>query len=408
MKAVTANFSLGREVWDRFRSKLLSPRNRFHGLSLDLIEMPEPRLVSSQWVKVRTATSAISDMDEGMILSGDPSAFGAFLSFPFVPGNENLGIVTEIGEDVRGIEPGERVVIDPLLSCERRGVEPLCPSCSRGNPSGCRNFAEGVLGPGMMIGGCKDTSGGWGDSFIAHRSQVRSIPNTMESDQAILLPAFARALRAVLQHPPAPGDRVIVVGGGSLGLLTLWALQLLGHTRGIALVAEHPFQAEIAQKLGPSDLVTGQAPRTTYEEIAAFVGGSVRYPEVGRIALLGGADLVYETTGYPGSVEHAISFTGEGKKLVLMGINRTSGFDPTPLLFKGIHVSGTAFSGTERFNGQITSTFDVALDLASRHGVPHQEIITHKFRLEEHQKAFNTLADPSVSKAVKVVFQHVF
>ena len=76
--------------------------------------------------------SGISGMDEALILHHDPTPFGAFLSFPFVPGNENLGIVTEVGEEVHGIEPGERVIVDPVLSCRPRQVQPPCPSCSRG------------------------------------------------------------------------------------------------------------------------------------------------------------------------------------------------------------------------------------------------------------------------------------
>ncbi len=197
MKAILANFSLGKEVWGRVRSKILHQERVPQGLTLQSAEVPEPTLVSHQWVRVRAIMSGISGMDEAMILHHDPSPLGAFLSFPFVPGNENLGIVTEVGEEVQGIEPGERVVVDPLLSCRPRQVQPPCPSCSRGEPSSCRNFAKGVIGPGMMIGACRDTSGGWGDYFIAHQSQVRRLPQNMESDQAILVPEFARAVRAV-------------------------------------------------------------------------------------------------------------------------------------------------------------------------------------------------------------------
>lgn len=407
MKAIMANFSLGREAWDRFSSKVLRWRKPARGLSLSLDEVREPRLVSSDWVKIRTIMSGISDMDEGMILYGDPSPFGPFLSFPFVPGNENLGIVTDTGEEVEGIEAGERVVINPVLSCESRGIEPLCPSCSRGEPSACRNFAGGVIGPGIMIGACRDTAGGWGDSFIAHKSQVRTIPQNVQSDQAILVPEFTRALRAVLRHPPAPGDRVIVVGAGSLGMLTLQAIQFLGHEAEVAIVAEHPFQADVARKFGATYVIVGHGPGTTYEEIAELVDGTVHYPEVGQITLQGGADLVYETTGYRASMEDAISFTGEGKKLVLIGINQPTGFDLTPLWFKGIRIRGTAFSGTETYNGQLTTTFDLAMDLISQYGLPSKDLVTHRFGLQEHIRAFEALFDRSVSKALKVVFQHV-
>jgi threonine dehydrogenase-like Zn-dependent dehydrogenase len=407
MKAVTVNFSLGKEMWDGFKSKVLGKGRRFNGLSLSLDDVPEPKLVSPEWVKIRTILSGISDMDEGMIVNQDPSRFGAFLSFPFVPGNENLGIVTEVGENVRGIEPGERVVVDPLLSCERRGVEPLCPSCLRGVPSSCRSFDSGVLGPGVMIGACKDTAGGWGDSFIAHQSQVRVVPHSMESEQAIFIPEFTRALRAVLQFPPSPGDRVLIVGAGSLGLLTLEALLLVGSEAQISIVAEHSFQAELAEKIGAPEVVWGHGPGTVYEEVAAILGATVRYPEVGRVTLRGGADLVYETTGRTAQVEDAIGFAGEGKRLVLLGINQPAGFDVSGLWFKDIQLVGTAFSGRETYNGEIGSTFDIAMDLVTQHGLPHREILTHRFGLTDHASAVSVLADRANRKTIKAVFHHV-
>lgn len=407
MKAIVADFSLGKEVWSRLRAKLFGTKNRSRGLSLNLVEMPEPKLVAPDWVKIRTIVSGISDMDEGMILSNALSPFAAFVSFPFVPGNENLGLVTDVGSDVKGIEPGERVVLTPLLSCEPRGVEPLCPSCSRGEPTACRNFGDGVIGPGVMIGACRDTAGGWGDTFIAHQSQVRPIPQNLESEQAILVPEFTRALRAVLQHPPASEDRVLIVGAGSLGLLTLRALRLLGHEVETTVIAQHSFQADPARRFGASAVIGGAGPGRTYEEVADHVDGQVRYPEVGRITMGGGADLVFETTGHAVTIGDAISFTGEGKKLVLMGVNQPVGLDITPLWFKGIQLRGTLFSGTEHYKGEITSTFDVAMDLLSLHGLPAAEMVTHKFPLEHHLAAFSALADRSGAKALKVVFQHV-
>jgi len=407
MKALVTNFSLGREVWGRFRSKVLRTKDRPHALSIHLTDIPEPSLISPQWVKIRTIMSAISDMDEGMILNSDPSPLGAYLSFPFVPGNENLGIVTEVGSDVEGVETGERVVVDPLLSCRVRGINPPCRSCARGDPSSCENFGTGILSPGIMIGACRDTSGGWADYFIAHGSQLRPIPQDMESEQAILAPELTRALRAVLQHPPAAADRVIVVGAGSLGLLTLLALRYLGHSGEVMVVAHNNFEADLARKLGDAEVVVSQAPGAAYEAVAEFVHGSVRYPEVGRLTLQGGGDLVFETTGLVEHMEDALRFTREGKKLVLMAVNQPRGFNMTPLWYKDVEIRGSVFSGRESHNGEYTETFDIAMKMIQGDTIPFREMITHRFALSEFAKAFDVLADRELSKAIKVIFQHV-
>lgn len=407
MKAVVANYSLGREAWDRLKAMLLR-RNRGSGpLSLQLMDVPEPPPPAPGWVKVRSIMSAISDLDEGMFLHGELSALGSYLSFPFIPGNENFGIVTEIGEGVRDIELGERVIVNPLLSCRPRGVTPPCPSCEAGNPSACASFGIGLPQPGIIVGACGFTGGGWADSFAAHSSQVRPVPPSMDSDQAILVPEFVRALRAVLQHPPLPGQRIVVVGARSLGLLTLLALRMLGHNAATLVVAEQAVEAETARKLGTCEVVLSAGPSSAYEDVAAFVKGRVRYPEMGRITMAGGADIVYETTGLKESVEDALRFTGEGKKTVLMGLNRTAGFDINPVWFKNVCVQGTAFSGLDSYKGETRETVDIALDLASEHGLPRSDVITHRFRLEEHASALAAVHDRSGSQAIKVIFQHV-
>ena len=120
MKALVANFSLGREVWDRFRSKIFGGGGESQALSLDLREIPEFSIVGSQWVKIRTVMSGISGMDESLFIHQDLSPYAAFLSFPFIPGHENLGLVIQTGRDVDAIEEGERVIVDP--SC-RAGPE---------------------------------------------------------------------------------------------------------------------------------------------------------------------------------------------------------------------------------------------------------------------------------------------
>jgi len=407
MKALVANFSLGREVWDRFKAKMFGNAGGPHALSLELAEVPEPSIIGSQWVKIRTVMSGISGMDESLFVHQDISPFAAFLSFPYIPGHENLGLVTEAGRDVQGIEEGERVVVDPVLSCRPRGVTPLCPSCVRGDPSTCRNFDKGVLAPGILIGACRDTGGGWSDSFIAHRSQVRVLPQNMESDHAILIPEFTRAVRAVLQHPPAPTDSVIVVGARPLGCLTAIALRLLGHGGKVLMVAEHPLGPELDGKFGDSQVTLSLGVDLAYEEVAQFVKGAIRYPEVGRITVEGGADIVYETTGTGENIEHALRFTGEGKKLVLMDMNQPSGFDFAPLWFKGVKIFGTLFSGRDSYKQGVLETFDIALGLASTEGVFFNELVTHKFRLEEHRSAFETLKNRFANNALKVIFQHV-
>jgi threonine dehydrogenase-like Zn-dependent dehydrogenase len=407
MKAIFAHSGPARAAWDRVKAKILRADNGKHPLSLDLLEAPEPSLIDSHWVKVRTIVSGISDLDEGAILHNDTYSLGPYLSLPFIPGNENVGIVTEVGAHVKDIELGERVVVNPVLSCRIRGISPPCPSCSRGEPSLCSNFTEGTLSPGMVIGGCRDTGGGWSDSFVAHASQVRQLPRNLDTDHAVLIPEFTRALRAVLQHPPGQGDRIVVMGAGSLGLLIMHAFKMLRTKPNMLIVAENHFEAEVARKLSAGQVVVSSGRRDMYDAVAEFARGAVRYRDDGDLTLAGGADLVYETTGTRHNIDDALRLTREGNKVALVGIKHTTSFDMTPLWFKGIKVFGTAFSGKESYKSEERETFDIALELVSDRGLPFSDIVTHKFKLDEYQRALDVLSHRSRYEAIKAVFQHV-
>ncbi len=407
MKAITVNFSLGREAWDRVKASIFQRGDDPRGLTVELTEMPEPDLPGPRWVKIRSVLSGISLMDESLVVSHDPACFGAFLTFPFVPGNENVGIITETGKEVKGLELGERVVVDPLLSCVPRGIKQLCPGCSAGEPTHCTNFAVGLPGPGLLIGGCRDTGGGWGDYFVAHESQLRVLPHNLETDHAVMVPELVRALKAVLKHPPAPNDRVIVVGAGPLGLLTLLVLRALGHYPPLAVVTEHAFEADMARRLTNARVVLSHGPGTAYDEVAEFVGGKVQYPSTGRITLAGGADLIYETTGSKEHIEEALRFAGEGKRAVLMGLKDVTGFDLTPLWLKGVKLEGVGFSGTAIYEGTERNLFDVAMDVVQRKDLSLGDMVTHRFKQEEYRKAFSAIENRHSGKTLKVLFQHV-
>ncbi len=119
----------------------------------------------------------------------------------------------------------------------------------------------------MVIGVCRDTGGGWSDSFVAHTAQVRPIPQTLDTDQAVLIPEFHASLTAVLQHPSQEGDRVLIIGASSLGLLVLQAFKMLKLRREILVIAEHPFEADAARKLSAAQVVLSDDHGACYRQL---------------------------------------------------------------------------------------------------------------------------------------------
>ncbi|HET9017300.1 MAG TPA: alcohol dehydrogenase catalytic domain-containing protein, partial [Thermomicrobiaceae bacterium] len=191
---------------------------------LQLREVPPPPLPSPGWVRVRTRYGGICGSDLGLVLLHSSTASAPFTSFPFTVGHENVGTVVELGGAVGDVAIGQRVVVDPLLPCAVRGFDDPCPACARGDYNLCERFREGALAPGMLTGFCRDTGGSWSPSFVAHRSQLVPVPESVSDESAVLAEPFAVALHAVLRNRPADDDTVLVIGAGVIGLCTVAAL----------------------------------------------------------------------------------------------------------------------------------------------------------------------------------------
>jgi threonine dehydrogenase-like Zn-dependent dehydrogenase len=144
-----------------------------------------------------------------------------------------------------------------------------------------------------------------------------------------------------------------------------------------------------------------------YEDVAEFVGGSVSYPRVGSITLHGGADVVYETSGTAHFVEKGLRFAGEGKRFVLSSLKQTQALDIGPIWHKAVKILGPGWSNSVFFDGDKVNAFDAAATLMERHSFPVDDLVSHRFPLDQYQQAFATLEDRAAQRAVKVIFHHV-
>ena len=122
------------------------------------------------WARLRTRLSGICGSDLGALSGRTSLYFSALVSMPFVPGHE---VVADLLDDCDDLPAGTRVVIDPVLTCAARGVEP-CEACASGATNRCGRITVGDLQPGLQTGFCADTGGGWGEVLTAHRSQLHA------------------------------------------------------------------------------------------------------------------------------------------------------------------------------------------------------------------------------------------
>jgi threonine dehydrogenase-like Zn-dependent dehydrogenase len=362
-----------------------------------------PVLPGPQWVRIKTRLGGICGSDLGTIHLHTSPYYSVFTSFPYTFGHENVGLIAETGPGVVGWLPGERVVVEPLLWCEPRGFDELCEYCGRGEINRCKRVNDGDVAPGLFIGACRDTSGSWSPYFVAHQSQLHRVPGELCDESALLVEPFACGLHAALQHPPGDDETVLILGAGTIALATLAALRAVGSRAKIWVSARYPFQAEAARRLGASEVLSGNL----YDEIARRTGGAVLKPIVGKQVVTGGVDRVYECVGSDSALDDALRLTRPGGKAVLVGVpSIAKGVDWTSIFAKELEVvAAYTYHHAEQFQGRTLSTFDLAIELMASGKVDLSWMVTHRFTLDEYDKAFKLMGQKRNGGLIKAVFE---
>ncbi len=370
-----------------------------------LREIPAPSLPNQRWVKVATRLGGICGSDLNLVsLHVSPSA-SPFSSFPFVIGHENVGTIVDAGVDVTRVAHGDRVVVNPLLSCGAREIAPPCRHCVDGHPSRCEHFTDGTIAPGMLLGTTRGLGGSWGDAFVSHESQVYRVPEHVSDRAAVLVEPLACVVSPVLEHGVAENERVLVIGAGSMGLLALAALKALTRA-DVTILAKHAFQAEHAERLG-ADRIVAMRDGDYFAELARATGGRLLQPILGPRIHVGGFDTTFVCVGTDAAVADALRFTRAGGIIVLLGnVAKLGRVDWTPLWQKELRVFGSLCYNAPRHAVTRPDAFETALSLASGSlGSVLEPLVTHVLPLENFAEALAVAQGRAGNAAIKVALR---
>lgn len=106
-------------------------------------------------------------------------------------GHEVVAVVVALGPAARGLRIGQRVVLNPWLSCGPRGIEPPCPACETGDYSLCWSFTDGNIKPGIHTGVSADVTGGYAELMPAHDSMLLAVPDSVPDEAAVFADPFS-------------------------------------------------------------------------------------------------------------------------------------------------------------------------------------------------------------------------
>jgi threonine dehydrogenase-like Zn-dependent dehydrogenase len=367
---------------------------------LRLVEREAPAVPAEGWVHVDPLLSGICGSDLATLDGRSSRYFEGIVSFPFVPGHE-----------VVGLAEGTRVVLQPVLGCAARGIEPPCAACQRGQVGNCGSLAFGHIRPGLQTGYCADTGGGWSTSgLVAHQSQLFPVPDALSDTDAVMVEPLSCAVHAVLAAPIEEGDVVAVLGAGTLGLLVTAALTHLSSTGrcpspSVLLVgAKYSHQQRLAREFGCTEaLPPDQLPRSVRRHTRSLSLGGAS----GMTATLsGGADVVIDCVGSAESIAQSLAMVRPRGTVSLVGMPGKITVDLAPLWHREVRLAGAYAYGTERVGDSprrgTTPTFELAFEVAAATGVGR--LVSATYPLTRFEDAVAHAGAAGRRGAVKIAF----
>jgi 2-desacetyl-2-hydroxyethyl bacteriochlorophyllide A dehydrogenase len=268
--------------------------------------------------------------------------------YPLIPGHEFAGEVVAVGSEVGGVAVGARVTVDPSLFCGQ------CAFCQRQRGNLCANWGA--------IGATVD--GAFAEYVRAPAANVYELPDAMSYAEAALVEPLACAVQGMRRLDPEPGDKVLIVGAGTIGLVLLQLVLRCGAA-SVAAVDIRPERLRIAERLGAA-------------RVAALVDEALDGEPLGF-------DCVIDATGVPAAVEAGLGAVRRGGKLLIFGVapgDARIELSPFRVYRDEITVLGSM---------AVLFGFRPALDLLAGGVLDTSAFLTHRFALDQFPIALDAL-----------------
>ena len=411
MRAVTFNVTIPSYLAGKSLGRFTEAAT-FGGLSgVTFGDVVTPGLPGDRWVRLEVLKSGICGSDIGNLTYKSSPAMEPFGSFPAVLGHEVVGRVVEVGSAVTRVEVGQRVAVEPSISCVMRGYPgQLCTSCRDGFPSTCTRAGEEgetlidgePIKRGLIVGYHSSLPGGWSDAMIAHEEQLFPVADAMTDNAAVLIEPLAVGLHAALRSRPFPAGPVLVIGSGPIALGVVWALRAAGYEGEIVAQVKRPHEQALARALGASGVVT---PGDEARDALVATGAQAYMPIVGdEVYMGGGFPLIFDCVGSEQTIKQGLRYAAVRGRIVLLGCAaEIPKLDLTFVWARELEIKGFQCYGDEEWRGEIEHTFQITHDMILETGAPVEDLVTHVYPLGQYRDALSAAANHRKTGSVKVV-----
>ncbi len=281
---------------------------------------------------------------------------------PFVLGHEPGGVVVEVGEDVKHLQIGDRVALEPGKTCGH------CKFCREGKYNLC---------PDVIFFATPPVDGVF-QEYVAHEADLCfKLPENVSTLEGALIEPLAVGFHAAIQGDAHLGQKAVVMGAGCIGLVSMMALKARGVSE-VYVVDIMEKRLEKAMELGATGVING-AKEDVLEKVKELTNGE-------------GADLVIETAGTQITAVQAIHMARKGSNIVLVGYSKSGEMTlPTSLILDKEITLKSVF--------RYRHIYPLAIDAVANGKVNLKGIVTDIFPLDEVQKAM----DDSINRKADIV-----
>jgi 2-desacetyl-2-hydroxyethyl bacteriochlorophyllide A dehydrogenase len=300
-----------------------------------------------QEVLVRIAATAVCHTDLAIYTGEHPG-----VRYPVVMGHEATGIVEGAGAAVAGLEQGQPVIINPIISCGR------CDSCRRGAEHLCRN--AGLFG--------REVDGSLSERVRLDSRYVYALPSTLPLANATLIETLATVRHAQERLGVTRGESVAVIGQGTTGLLHT-RLAVLAGAEPVIAVSRSRWKLALAERMGAHHVLDVGA-EDAVAEVLRLTGGS-------------GVDVVIDTAGGAATLQAAMDMLRPGGRLSPYAVSheRCTGFTTFPLYYKEMSIIGS--------RALTPADMQPAIDLVASGKIDVSEFVSATYPLEATAQAFD-------------------